>query len=181
MIANTQTDVERETGKEGSDGLYCTVGLAWEQVPNPKSKVTLDSSATDRFGQSQLLCDWNLTDTDRTTAVEAMKCLIRQVTGRLRKNNPDVYFMDFTQSEWPDDGPYKGPQPSHEMGTTRMSEPGGDGVVNSDCQMHDFDNVYIAGSSVFTRVGWANPTLTIIALAIRLGEHLTNPKPPIYK
>ena len=46
------------------------------------------------------------------------------------------------------------------------------GVVNSDCRVHGIENLYIAGSSVFPSIGWANPTLTIVALSVRLAETL---------
>jgi choline dehydrogenase-like flavoprotein len=46
------------------------------------------------------------------------------------------------------------------------------GVVNQDCQVHGIHNLFIAGSSVFPTGGHANPTLTIVALAIRLADHL---------
>jgi choline dehydrogenase-like flavoprotein len=45
-------------------------------------------------------------------------------------------------------------------------------VVNADCRLHTVPNVYVAGSSVFPTGGYANPTYTIVALAIRLAEHL---------
>lgn len=60
----------------------------------------------------------------------------------------------------------------HHMGGTRMSLTRETGVVNSDCQMHDAANVYIAGSSIFPTSGHSNPTLTLMALAIRLSHYL---------
>ena len=53
-----------------------------------------------------------------------------------------------------------------------MSVDGKDGVVDRDCRMHGLDNLFIAGSSVFRTPGYANPTLTICALAHRLADHL---------
>jgi Choline dehydrogenase and related flavoproteins len=58
------------------------------------------------------------------------------------------------------------------MGTTRMSASPSDGVVDRNCQVHDVSNLFIAGSSVFPTVGFANPTFTIVALALRLAQHL---------
>lgn len=58
------------------------------------------------------------------------------------------------------------------MGTTRMSACARSGVVNADCRVHGIDNLFVAGSSVFPTSGWANPTLTILALAHRLADHL---------
>jgi choline dehydrogenase-like flavoprotein len=61
---------------------------------------------------------------------------------------------------------------SHHIGTTRMSDDPRTGVVDKDCRVHGVGNLFIAGSSVFPTSGFANPTLTIVALAIRLAEHL---------
>jgi len=60
----------------------------------------------------------------------------------------------------------------HHMGTTRMHVDPARGVVDADARVHSVDNLYVAGSSVFASGGWANPTLTIVALAIRLADHL---------
>jgi choline dehydrogenase-like flavoprotein len=58
------------------------------------------------------------------------------------------------------------------MGTTRMSADPAEGVVTADCNVFGYDNLYVAGSSVFCTSGWANPTLTLAALALRLADHL---------
>jgi len=60
----------------------------------------------------------------------------------------------------------------HHMGTTRMHDDPRQGVVDSDCRVQGVSNLYVAGSSVFPTGGYANPTLTIVALALRLAEHL---------
>jgi hypothetical protein len=64
----------------------------------------------------------------------------------------------------------------HTMGTTKMSSSIKDGVVDKNCKVHSYSNLYIAGSSVFSSGGSVNPTLTISALAIRLGEYLSKNK-----
>ena len=60
----------------------------------------------------------------------------------------------------------------HHMGTTRMSADPLSGVVDENCRVHDTQNLYVAGSSVFPSVGFSNPTLTIVALACRMADHL---------
>ena len=60
----------------------------------------------------------------------------------------------------------------HLMGTTRMSADPASGVVDPDCRMHGIENLFVAGSSVFPTGGYVNPTLTIVALALRLADHL---------
>jgi len=58
------------------------------------------------------------------------------------------------------------------MGGTRMSADPKTGVVDANCRVHESPNLYVASSSVFPTGGWANPTVTIMALAERLGETL---------
>ena len=58
------------------------------------------------------------------------------------------------------------------MGTTRMNADPRHGVVDADRRVHGVSNLYVAGSSVFPTGGYANPTLTLIALAIRLADNL---------
>jgi choline dehydrogenase-like flavoprotein len=61
----------------------------------------------------------------------------------------------------------------HQIGGTRMSQDPSKGVVDAQCRHHQTENLFIAGSSVFpSTVGYANPTLTLAAVALRLGDHL---------
>ena len=58
------------------------------------------------------------------------------------------------------------------MGGTRMSGDPRNGVVDADCKVHGIANLHIAGSSTFATAGWANPTFTLVALALRLADHI---------
>jgi choline dehydrogenase-like flavoprotein len=60
----------------------------------------------------------------------------------------------------------------HHMGTTRMASSDQKGVVDSNCKVFGINNLYIAGSSVFATSSYANPTFTIVALALRLTKHI---------
>jgi choline dehydrogenase-like flavoprotein len=60
----------------------------------------------------------------------------------------------------------------HHLGTTRMHLDSHKGVVDEDCKVHGISNLFVAGSSVFPTGGYANPVLTIIALAVRLADHV---------
>ena len=71
-------------------------------------------------------------------------------------------------SEWPSD--MRGDQ--HHMGTTRMQRDPRMGVVDENCRVHGVANLYVAGCSVFPTGGTFNPTLTIVALALRLADHI---------
>jgi choline dehydrogenase-like flavoprotein len=64
------------------------------------------------------------------------------------------------------------PNAHHHAGTTRMHEDARRGVVDGDGRVHASDNLYVAGGSIFPSAGFANPTLTIVALALRLADHL---------
>lgn len=61
----------------------------------------------------------------------------------------------------------------HQMGTTRISDSNDSGVVNHNLKVHGIDNLFCAGSSVFPTYSWVNPTMTIVALSIRLANHLS--------
>ena len=67
----------------------------------------------------------------------------------------------------------------HHMGALRMSAAPCDGIVDPNCKVHTVDNLFIAGSSVFPTSGHANPTLALVALALRLADHLKNCIPSI--
>ncbi|MBG1269424.1 GMC family oxidoreductase [Nostoc sp. WHI] len=76
------------------------------------------------------------------------------------------------QIELDGDRPVASLSTHHNMGTTRMLHDPKQGVVDANCQVHGISNLFITGSSVFPTGGYANPTLTIVALAIRLADHL---------
>jgi choline dehydrogenase-like flavoprotein len=60
----------------------------------------------------------------------------------------------------------------HIMGTTRMGGSASTSVVDRDCRVHGYNNFFVAGSSVFPTGGYANPTFTIVALAVRLADEI---------
>jgi choline dehydrogenase-like flavoprotein len=64
------------------------------------------------------------------------------------------------------------PNAHHHVGTTRMHADARLGVVDADSRVHGLANLFVTGSSVFPTGGFANPTLTIVALALRLADHL---------
>ncbi|MDZ7771680.1 MAG: GMC family oxidoreductase [Balneolaceae bacterium] len=90
---------------------------------------------------------------------------LRLLAGALGRERMGRLRLDLDRASRVDGG-------AHHMGTTRMSAHPGEGVVNPDCRVHGMDNLYIAGSSVFPTSGFAHPTLTLVALAARLADHL---------
>jgi choline dehydrogenase-like flavoprotein len=163
--------VEKARARAGLTNLY--VILRGEQAPNPDSRVVL-SAERDALGQPRADLDWRLSDIDKHTA-RVMTQVIDAEFRRLGVGSavPSEWLAD-PSPQWPID-PTVGNHPLanyHQMGGTRMSSDPSEGVVDSDCRVHGYANLYIAGSSTFTTSGWANPTLTIAALALRLADHL---------
>ena len=134
-----------------------------EQVPNPDSRVTL-SQRLDAFGVPIPDLHWAVKSIDlrsiRRTQELVDAALRRQGLGHLER---------FLGEE---DPPAHIGGGCHHMGTTRMHEDPAQGVVDADGRVHGMDNLFVGGSSVFPTSGSSNPTFTIVALAIRLADHL---------
>ena len=155
----------------GNQGLYLSVRA--EQAPNPSSRVRLVEQR-DALGMPRIALDWQLSEIDKRTISVMMQAL----DARMRQEGsghviPAKWLQD-PELPWEHDelislhafGGY------HHMGTTRMASDPRFGVVDANCRVHGIANLFIAGSSVFPTAGWANPTLTILALALRLGDHV---------
>ena len=134
-----------------------------EQAPNPDSRVTL-SDELDPFGQRRIQLNWQLSPLDMRTIIRAQHLLdgelCRAGLGRLEIELKSEVPPPDLHGGW------------HHMGTTRMHKDPRKGVVNEHCQVHGIHNLFIAGPSVFPTGGYANPTLTIVALATRLADHV---------
>lgn len=144
-----------------------------EQAPNPASRVCLGSDR-DALGMRRARLDWRLGEQDKHTVAVMAETLGAELErlglGALSRSA----WLDTPECEWPVDATV-GRHPIagyHHMGTTRMSVAPGSGVVDPDGRVHGYQNLHVAGSSVFPTSGWANPTLTILALALRLGDTL---------
>lgn len=168
---NLKPKIERLRSGAGTRHLYAMVRA--EQAPNPNSRVTL-SEERDALGMLKASLDWRLSDMDKKTvsvlADNLGEELTRMGAGRVEKAE---WLLD-PSPEWPVD-PTVSKHPIggyHHMGTTRMGSTPRTGVVDEHGRVHGYSNLYIAGSSVFPTGGWANPTLTILALVHRLAEHL---------
>jgi choline dehydrogenase-like flavoprotein len=144
-----------------------------EQSPNPASRVKL-STEIDALGCRRGDLDWQLSELDKRSVLELARAVGREFERLgLGKLHTSEWLEDGTAT-WPVD-PTVGNHPIggyHHMGTTRMSHSSVTGVVDANCTVHGYSNLHIAGSSVFTTGGWANPTLTILALSHRLADHL---------
>lgn len=139
----------------------------FEQVPNPDSRITL-SNESDMLGMKRVNVIWKLNKLDKHTVRVLTEFVASEIT---RLNLGRVKLEDWvldTENVWPDN--LKGAW--HHIGTTRMSDEPKQGVVDKNCRVHSTDNLYISGSSVFPTSGYVNPTLTIVALSLRLADHL---------
>ena len=135
-----------------------------EQEPDPDNRITLGSDK-DRHGVP--FPHLNLVETDvfrgsvaRSRTALAAAFADAQFPGARFEEADIAHLRDYDA-----DG-------LHFMGATRMSASPATGVVDRDCKVHGCPNLSIAGSSVFATGGAANPTLTIVALGLRLGDHL---------
>jgi choline dehydrogenase-like flavoprotein len=136
-----------------------------EQAPNPDSRVHLIADR-DSLGMQRVALDWRLSEIDRRNARRSLELLGADVgaagIGRLR------ILLDADDDTWPADlggG-------SHHMGTTRMSTNPKEGVVDRNLRVHGMSNLFIGGSSVYPTAGGGTPTLTLVALALRLAGHV---------
>jgi choline dehydrogenase-like flavoprotein len=132
-----------------------------EQTPNPDSRVML-SERRDALGMPMARLDWRLSETDTAS----MTRWLARLDGDLRRTGQGRLVGPGQDWEAHITG---GP---HHMGTTRMSADPRHGVVDADSRVHSVDNLFVAGSSVFSAGGWANPTFTLVTLSLRLADHL---------
>jgi choline dehydrogenase-like flavoprotein len=144
-----------------SEANTYTLRIDAEQAPNPDSRLTL-SREKDGLGMRRLRVDWRHTDLDvqslRRTGELLGEALVRSRAGTVLSS------------------PETAPKATggHHIGTTRMAVNPREGVVDADCRVHGVGNLFIASSSVFPTSSYANPTLTIVAMTLRLADHLKN-------
>ena len=145
-----------------------------EQAPNPDSRVVL-APARDALGMRKAELQWRYSDIDKRT-VDVLAARFDQALRQADSGAVAAAPWLRSALDWQND-PLISAHPIggyHHMGTTRMSASPRTGVVDAQCRVHGLGNLHVAGSSVFPTSGWANPTLTIVALAIRLADHLAD-------
>lgn len=167
-VARDPLDVAKAVGRRAVsrrelEGDAFALVLTAEQAPNPRSRVVLDSRK-DRFGRPLAHVHWELAPLDLANVrgtQDALDSALRALgVGRV-------------VHRWGEDGP----EPyvhgcKHHIGTTRMSATPETGVVDANCRVHGLTNLFIAGSSVMPTGGAITVTLTAVALALRLADHL---------
>lgn len=140
-----------------------------EHAPDRNSRVVLDESSLDDFGMPRLEARIKFSEIDYRT-VTTLVTLFKE---RLEESGIGSFHLsDEEKAFLANPARQEFNSNSHNIGTTRMAKTAEDGVVDTNCKVHGVDNLYVAGSSVFPTSGHANPTLMIIALALRLADYL---------
>ncbi|MGF1562680.1 MAG: GMC oxidoreductase [Geminicoccaceae bacterium] len=153
------------------DGPFNALRMAWEQSPTPENRITLDPQARDAYGVPRPILHWHKNALDKRTARVTVELFGRYLADNdLGRARMAPFLLD-------DDMPYPGTDTLagyHHMGGTRMASTPDEGIVDADLQVFERPGLYVLGSSVFPTGGHANPTLTIVQLALRLGDHLAD-------
>jgi choline dehydrogenase-like flavoprotein len=142
-----------------------TMEMILETEPNHASRVQLGDEV-DSLGMRRVKIDWRLTGTAVRTVDRTFELMARELQDRgiaRVKLDPTIAARG-----WPADmeGTY------HHMGTTRMHDSPRQGVVDRNCRMYGVANLHLAGSSVFPTSSANHPTMTLVALSLRLAERL---------
>ena len=164
LVLKLARDTTSRAAPSDELGWRIGVGCAAEQAPNPASRITL-SDDKDALGLPRTRLAWRLQKTDADSLRGNLEALARAFggwgEGRVRVLFPER--ATWTEAEgWG----------NHHLGTTRMSADPKNGVADGNCAVHGMSNLYIAGSSLYPTGGTVNPTLTLVALALRLADHL---------
>ena len=135
-----------------------------DQHPDPENRVIL-SKERDQNGLRKIEIHWQYTDHDKRSVL----AFLQKLAGEFSRYG--IGELDYTGieslQEWPLNAVH-----SHYLGTTRMSDDPNFGVVDENCRVHGCENLFVAGPSIFTTYGNANPFLTICAFSLRLADHL---------
>jgi choline dehydrogenase-like flavoprotein len=136
-----------------------------EQAPNPDSRITL-SRARDSLGMRRLHVDWRPCELD----MESLERSYALLASELERTG--VGGLDYTPGEPSTEARSAGAYGGHHLGGARMSLSPKDGVVDPDGRVHGVTDLYLATSATFPTSSQANPTLTILALSLRLAGNL---------
>ena len=150
------------------------ISIRAEQAPNPQSRVTL-TDQMDALGVPRLALDWRTTALDVRSVSVLVDTLGRELHRLGQGRAEPAPWLKDLDGGWQTD-PLISAHPIggyHHMGTTRMSDDPRLGVTDGYGRVHGVENLYVVGSSTFPTSGWANPTLTIVALALRTSDHIS--------
>lgn len=154
----------------GHPGISLHVDV--DQVPDPASRILLRPER-DALGLRKAAVDWRIGDLERATSARFTRAIGGWIAALGLGAFDPVPGLDET-------GGLTGErmlESYHHIGATRMSDDPVRGVVDRDLKVHGLANLHVCGASVMPTGGHANPTLTIVALALRLAEHLHRSRP----
>ena len=166
IAAGHSMDLE---GSKGVPSRSAILLLDLEQAPDPESRISL-APDRDALGLRRVQANWRLGEPERRTAARFASYVAAEFArlgiGRCRiepwLRDDQVPMTNALEETY------------HYIGTTRMADDPSQGVTDRNCAVHGMENLFVAGSSVFPTAGQANPTLTIVAMALRLADHLKN-------
>jgi choline dehydrogenase-like flavoprotein len=150
----------------GGAHIECLVGVPigarvaglWEMAPQRDNRVVLDADRRDAFGDPMARVEVTLSELDRQTQKELLS-IAQTIFARLRAGDVRT---EMVEPRWC----------HHHMGTCRMGVDPKTSVVDPELRVHGTDNLYLVGSSTFCSGGAGPPTLLLVALALRLADHL---------
>ena len=151
-------------GVDASATRAFTLGCGMELAPDPDRRLSL-SGEKDALGMPRLKLDMRVSDDDFARYRNALTELGRQLLGA---RTGMIRLLHRSRAEWLSVMDWG----NHHMGTTRMHNDPKQGVVDADMRVHGISNLYVAGSAVFPTYGASNPTLNLLALVLRLADHL---------
>ena len=152
--------VELQKKLDSYNGSRFSTSIMGEVLARYDHQVSIDKKVVDAWDIPVLHIDTKYTDNEFNMARDAVDTSVAMAEAAgfevLAKNydpNPPGYSI-------------------HELGTCRMGDDPKTSVLNKWCQSHDIKNLAIVDGSSFVSGGWQNPTMTILALAMRASEHL---------
>jgi choline dehydrogenase-like flavoprotein len=140
-------------------GHWAGIETQCEHQPNPDSRISLDPTVRDLFGDPVPHLNLAFSDVDLRTQRRAREVMQELLQAADVKEITQDKFSSYSFG-------------AHHMGTCRMSDDPDHGVVDRDCRVHGVSNLYVVGGSVFPSAGALQPSLTIAALALRMADHL---------
>ena len=163
-LASHGEDVKYQLDRlvDGNTQIF-RVLVRMENTPNPGSRLVL-AKDSDKFGVPRVALNWQINEFD-LEYLDRLCGLLGRIIGMAGGRLKVDYSVVKAERG---SGSYQ----AHHIGTTRMSANPENGVVDANLRCHDVSNLYVTGSSVFPTFGFANPTLTIVALSLRLAQHL---------
>lgn len=150
---------------EGGGDMFLSVQC--ENAPSADNRVTIGEPAG-TSGAPRAVLHWRVGEAETATITSFVDTLAQRLehSGVARVERPDPWPLPLDELAARIDVGH------HHMGTARMHEDSRHGVVDANCRVHGIANLYAGGASVFPAGGFSNPTLTILALCMRLADHL---------